>query len=388
MTPKPLILLLDDDPAILDAVSLDLQAAFEVICASTIQEGVDRIDTARGAIEVAVIDMWIGADHEGGLKAINRIRALEAPPECIVLTAHGTQPNIIKCMEAGAYSYVEKSGRIADDSTGLLITTIHRALETHHLKQLAAAQEQIMAEERIKQDMERAYEIQMSMLPQEDLLHENIHISGYCRPADNVGGDYYDYFVLPDGRIGLLIGDVTGHGFYASLIVAMARSCRTTQTNIDPEVKPVMGAMNQIVQTTGPDWLFMTACYVIIDPATHTFSYANGGHHFPFHYRASSQETVPLESTGPLLGVLPDIAYDAAVSTWAPGDLLVLFSDGIVEAENAKGELFGEARLQQLIHTHGHLPPQEMNETIIRTVETFCQGVPQRDDVTLVVVKL
>jgi DNA-binding NarL/FixJ family response regulator len=118
----------------------------------SLQEGVDKIYTARGAIEVAVIDMWIGADQEGGLQAINRIRALGAPPECIVLTAHGTQPNMIKCMEAGAYSYVEKSGRIADDSTGLLITATNRALKTRHLKQLEAAQEQIKAEERIKQD--------------------------------------------------------------------------------------------------------------------------------------------------------------------------------------------------------------------------------------------
>jgi sigma-B regulation protein RsbU (phosphoserine phosphatase) len=82
--------------------------------------------------------------------------------------------------------------------------------------------------------MERAYEIQMSMLPQGDLKHQGIHLSGYCRPANNVGGDYYDYFVLPAGRIGLLIGDVTGHGFYAGLIVAMAHSSRTTQTNINP----------------------------------------------------------------------------------------------------------------------------------------------------------
>jgi sigma-B regulation protein RsbU (phosphoserine phosphatase) len=386
--PKPLILLLDDDPAMLDAVSLDLNLAFDVICASTIQDGVDKINVARGAIEVAVIDMWIGADQEGGLQAINQIRALDAPPECIVLTAHGTQTNIIKCMESGAYSYVEKSGRMADDSTGLLITAIKRAMETHHLKQLEAAQEQIKAEERIKQDMERAYEIQMSMLPQQDLKHEGIHLSGYCQPADNVGGDYYDYFVLPDGRIGVLIGDVTGHGFYAGLVVAMARSCRTTQTNINPEVEPVMSAINQIVQITGPDWLFMTVCYVLIDPINHTYSYANGGHHFPFHYHAASKEAHPLESTGTLLGILPDMAYPAVERTWASGDLLVLYSDGITEAENAQGELFGEAKLQQLIHAHAHLSPPDLKHTIIQAVEAFCQGVPQRDDVTLVVGKL
>lgn len=149
-----------------------------------------------------------------------------------------------------------------------------------------------------------------------------------------------------------------------------------------------MGAINQIVQKVGPDWLFMTVCYVLIDPARHTFSYANGGRHFPFHYRVSSKETIPLESTGPLLGIMPDMAYPAVERTWESGDLLVLYSDGNVEAENAQGELFGETRLQQLIHAHAHLSPPDLKHKIMQVVHAFCQGVPQRDDVTLVVGRL
>ena len=385
---KPLVLLLDDDPAITDAVSLDLEPDFDVICATGVDECVDRIGNARGAVDVAVIDMWIETDREGGLEAIRRIRALESPPECVVLTAYGTQPNIVKCMEAGAFSYVEKSGRIADDTTGLLVTAINRALETRHLKQLEAAQEQIKADERLKQDIQRAYEIQRSMLPQEDLLHAGMQFTGYCRPAENVGGDYYDYFALPDGRVGLLIGDVTGHGFNASLIMAMARSCRSTQTRIDPDVTPVMDALNRIVQTTGPDWLFMTACYLVIDPDARRYAYANAGHHFPLHYRADTRTAEPLESTGPLLGIDAGTTFEAVERPWSPGDALVLFSDGIVEAENATEEVFGENRLRDVVETHGHRTPSDLKEQIIRAVEAFSQGVPFMDDVTLLVAKL
>ncbi len=385
---KPLVLLLDDDPAMTDAVSLDLEPDFDVICATGVDECVDRIGNARGAVDVAVIDMWIETDREGGLEAIRRIRALESPPECVVLTAYGTQPNIVKCMEAGAFSYVEKSGRIADDTTGLLVTAINRALETRHLKQLEAAQEQIKADERLKQDIQRAYEIQRSMLPQEDLLHAGMQFTGYCRPAENVGGDYYDYFALPNGRVGLLIGDVTGHGFNASLIMAMARSCRATQTRIDPDVTPVMDALNRIVQTTGPDWLFMTACYLVIDPDARRYAYANAGHHFPLHYRADTHSAEPLESTGPLLGIDAGTTFEAVERSWSPGDALVLFSDGIVEAENATEEVFGENRLRDIVETHGHRPPSDLKQQIIRAVEAFSQGVPFMDDVTLLVAKL
>lgn len=385
---KPLVLLLDDDPAMTDAVSLDLEPDFDVICTTGVDECVDRIGNARGAVDVAVIDMWIETDREGGLEAIRRIRALESPPECVVLTAYGTQPNIVKCMEAGAFSYVEKSGRVADDTTGLLVTAINRALETRHLKQLEAAQEQIKADERLKQDIQRAYEIQRSMLPQEDLRHAGMQFTGYCRPAENVGGDYYDYFTLPDGRVGLLIGDVTGHGFNASLIMAMARSCRSTQTRIDPDVSPVMDALNRIVQTTGPDWLFMTACYLVIDPDARRFAYANAGHHFPLHYRADTRTAEPLESTSPLLGIDAETNFEAVERPWNPGDALVLFSDGIVEAENATEEIFGENRLREVVETHGHRPPSDLKQQIIDAVEAFSQGVPYVDDVTLLVAKL
>ncbi len=385
---KPLVLLLDDDTAMLDAVTLDLERTFDVICASGVEECVDKIRDARGAVEVAVVDMWIETDREGGLEAIQGIRACESPPECIVLTAYGTHANIVRCMEAGAYSYVEKSGRAADDATGLLITTIHRAVETRRLKQLEAAQEQIKADERIKQDLQRAYEIQQSLLPPGDLHHAGMHFSGYCRPAENVGGDYYDYFVLPDDRVGLLIGDVTGHGFDASLIMAVACSCRSTQTRIDPDVAPVMDALNRIVQTTGPDWRLMTACYILIDPATRGFYYANAGHHFPFHFHADTGKAEPMESTGLPLGVDTDMTFPVVERSWAPGDVMVLYSDGIVEAENAAGDIFGEDRLQALVESHGQESPPDLRQRIIDALEAFRQGVPLLDDVTIAVAKL
>jgi len=132
---KPFVLLLDDDPAILDSVPMKLRREFDIECASTLGEALEKMKATKGAVDVAVVDMWLGEDQEGGLKAIREIRSLGSAPEIIVLTAYGSQQNIIKCMEAGAFSYVEKSGRTVENGvTGLLVATIRRALETRTLK--------------------------------------------------------------------------------------------------------------------------------------------------------------------------------------------------------------------------------------------------------------
>lgn len=132
---KPLVLLLDDNLAILEALPLDLEPEFDVECAATVPEAVEKIKAAKGAVDVAIVDMKLGEDWEGGLKAIQEIRALYEPPEIIVLTAYGSKENAIKCMAAGAFSYVEKSGRIGDgEVTDALIKTIRRALEIREFR--------------------------------------------------------------------------------------------------------------------------------------------------------------------------------------------------------------------------------------------------------------
>jgi ActR/RegA family two-component response regulator len=130
---KPLILLMDDDPLIHKAIPLLLKSEFDVIRAWTTQEAVEQIQTAEKYVDIAVVDMWLGDDKEGGLKAIQQIRALDFPPEIIVLTAYPSSENMVKCMEAGAFSYVEKTGEIGEYKTPL-IETIHRALDARKLK--------------------------------------------------------------------------------------------------------------------------------------------------------------------------------------------------------------------------------------------------------------
>ncbi|MBI4552552.1 MAG: PP2C family protein-serine/threonine phosphatase [Candidatus Latescibacteria bacterium] len=243
----------------------------------------------------------------------------------------------------------------------------------------------IREQEQVRQDIRRAYEVQMSMLPHTDLQWNEVHISGYCQPAAGVGGDYYDYFLLPQDHLGLLICDVAGHGFYSGLLAAMAKSCLTTQLQTDASVESVMPALNRIVCQTGPDWLLMNVCYILLDARAHTLTYANAGHHAPYHYTSQTKQLHPLRATTFPFGVLQDAVYQSIQRPYRPGDTLILCSDGVMEAMNIHDEMFGEARLERLIMTSVDLPAVELKQTILHHLTAYCQGVPQHDDVTIVV---
>ncbi len=243
--------------------------------------------------------------------------------------------------------------------------------------------------ERWQQDLKRAHEIQMAMLPQRDLLIERAELSGYCKPAADVGGDYYDYVELGTDATGVILADVTGHGFYAGLLVAMAKSCLHTQAKIDASPSAVMAAMNWTVFHSVQSGLMMSGCYVRLDHEARRLSYSNAGHPYPFLYHRGSDRIDRLESTDLILGI-PDfenIPFSVAKRQWEPGDLLVLYSDGIHEALSADDEEFGEARLERVILEAKQEEPRQVRDRILRAVAEHSSGVAPADDVTVVVAK-
>jgi len=266
---------------------------------------------------------------------------------------------------------------------------------------LRKLREDIDRETATAQDMLRAREMQMSMLPMQDLRIEIadglfLEASGKCHPAEMVGGDYHDYFLLPDDQVGLVIGDVMGHGFHTGLMVAMAKSCLHTRIKTDHSLSSVMSALNDMVYGFVQSDLyselvfapFMSFCYIIIDLKDRTMSFSNAGHNFPYHYRANTKQLDMLESNACLLGVLEDQEYETGQSEWAEGDILVLYSDGIVEAQNKKQEDFGDEKLRQLVMDNVSLSHAQLRKAILKEVDAFCQGVIQVDDMTLMVIKM
>ncbi len=177
---------------------------------------------------------------------------------------------------------------------------------------------------RMKQDLLRARELQVNILPSDDLHYTSpsgngIEVSGACYPAENVGGDYYDYFLLPDNGIGIAIGDVMGHGFHSGLMVFTTKSCLHTQIISSHDIHDVMSVLNNMVYRFVQSGMFMTFCYLIVDLDTDTVSYCNAGHNYPYHYRSNDRKLYSLESGTYPMGISENLGCAIDEATWDDG---------------------------------------------------------------------
>jgi serine phosphatase RsbU (regulator of sigma subunit) len=240
-----------------------------------------------------------------------------------------------------------------------------------------------------RQDLRRASEIQLGMLPEDDMCTNDVELSAYCHPATDVGGDYYDYLTLSEDRVGIFLGDVTGHGFYSGLFVAMAKSCLHAHGAIGHAPKRVIEAMNRTVSLSLQSGILMTCCYCLIDPRRRVLTYSNAGHNFPYHYRRSSDKLEQLESTDILLGVpgFEETEFHEQERTWEKGDLLLLYSDGITEAQNMDGDMFEKERLEEALMKHRDASPKRIKEEIAKSLSDYCRNLDQNDDIALIVAK-
>jgi len=265
---------------------------------------------------------------------------------------------------------------------------IFRTLTAKLREDLDARQEM----NRLQQDLSRAHEIQMGMLPGGYWSVDGLEIAGWCAPAAQVGGDYYDYLQLNPmgGQVGVIIGDVTGHGFYSGLFVAMAKSCFHTQAPIDHSPEAIMNAMRTTVNLSIDRQLLMSCCYLLLCPGASTLRFANAGHPPPLLLRARTGELEELPALDTLLGVLDaDLqpTFASETRSWKPGDLICLYSDGVTEARGPGHAMFGEKRLRRALVDCAGWGAQETLNCLLEAISDFGQGVAVGDDLTLVVVK-
>ncbi len=217
-------------------------------------------------------------------------------------------------------------------------------------------------------------------------------IAGHCRPAQGVGGDYYDVFDLPDGRTGIAIGDVSGKGISAALLMASLRaSLRGVTLDSPRDFANLMDKVNRLVFEASASNRYATFFFAAFDPATRRLDCVNAGHNPPILLRKGpngNTEVLRLEADGPVVGLLPLAPYTEQSVTLASGDLLLLFTDGISEAMTHDDEEWGEERL---IASAGRIMDKEAHEIlheIFEDADAFTAGAPQHDDMTLLVLKL
>lgn len=244
-------------------------------------------------------------------------------------------------------------------------------------------------QERWRQDLARAREIQQGMLPSERLLADGLELAGMCSQASEVGGDFYDYLCRDDGAVGLIVGDVTGHGFYAGLFVAMAKSCLHTQARQSVDPREVMAAMRRTLDLSLQRRLLMSCCYVLFEPRARRLHYANAGHPYPYLYRRANRSMRKLEALDPILGALDagTGGYAEHSLDWEPGDVLVMYTDGVTEARNREGLMFEHEALETCIAQAGGESAQLIKHRILEEVLAHTGDSLQDDDLTLVVAR-
>ena len=267
-----------------------------------------------------------------------------------------------------------------------LLSTIatQTAIAIHNSRMIEALREA----ERVRQELEIAARIQQSLLPQQPPQVAGVELVGRCVPAANVGGDYYDFVVDKRGHLTLLIADVSGHSVGAALMMAMARSLLRRQIAEGKSPATVLSDTNaaMLEDLTNAN-LFITMFCARYDPETHRLTFANGGHNPPLLWCATEGRVLSLDADGLIVGVLEDVSYEEKTISLHPGDVLLLYTDGIVEARNPQGEFFGEERLRQLLRDHASETPGLLMERIQRAVQEHIQDAPQQDDITLLILK-
>jgi PAS domain S-box-containing protein len=234
-----------------------------------------------------------------------------------------------------------------------------------------------------------ARRIQQSFLPTESPLVAGFDFAGAVHPAEFVAGDFFDYLYLPDGTMGIVVGDVMGHGFGPALIMAETHVTLRSLAASHVEVSEILGLANSILSKEMKNEHFITLCFARLDPADRRLTYISAGHPTGYVLDAIGQVKATLSSTSIPLAVLADtnFHYGCPVSL-TPGDVVLLPTDGVLEATNAQLEVFGTQRLLESVRKHIEKPARSIVTEIHRAIRSFVGGADLRDDVTVLVVKV
>jgi phosphoserine phosphatase RsbU/P len=267
-------------------------------------------------------------------------------------------------------------------------------LQTHFLETVVAERTRDLAEKnaalekaqaQLKAELEVARALQLAILPAAFPARAGCDAAARMIPATTMGGDFYDYIELPDGQIGLVIADVSGHGVPAAFFMAVARTNLRELAVHHTDPGECLAQTNDALRAQNPLDLFVTVFYCVLEPKSGALRYANGGHNPPYIRRAAGTLETLRGTGGLVLGAMAGVRYPTHTVQLLRGDRLVLYTDGVTEAANPADELFGAQRLADEVHVHGGGTPAALVERICQSVTDFAGTAPQSDDITLTV---
>jgi serine phosphatase RsbU (regulator of sigma subunit) len=242
------------------------------------------------------------------------------------------------------------------------------------------------AEKILAKDLEQAAIIQQGLLPSTAPIIPGLDLAGFNAACRTVGGDYYDYLEYPNGLLGIALGDVSGKAMPAALLMTSLQARVRVLAEDSSDVAEIVTRLNRHTAANCPSNRFITFFFGVVDPQTGALSYANAGHNPPMLIRADGRSET-LDGGGLVMGLFENCRYDRYEAMLGPGDLLVLYSDGVTEANNLAGDEFGEERLLETVRLNRHRSASELVTAINGALTVFSAGAPAADDVTLLILK-
>lgn len=259
------------------------------------------------------------------------------------------------------------------------------------VEQVLVLLRETMEKASMEKELEVASAIQSTLVPDTSVVDlPGISLAGYFKSATQCGGDWWSYYKLVDNKSLVVIGDVTGHGVASAMITATAKGAATTMMAITQghlELQPLLRAMNAAIHDAARGKFVMTCFATIYDPQTRVLTFANAGHNFPYLWDAQKAKLVSLVVRGNRLGDVSESDFEIKQVQVNPDDVMIWYTDGIVECEDVRGEEFGERRFRALIRKHATVPPDKARDEIVGRANHFYGEVPQKDDITLVIGK-
>lgn len=278
--------------------------------------------------------------------------------------------------------------------------------------------ERIVAEERLRRELALAAEVQQRLFPEAPPVVASLELSGFCQPARGVGGDYYDFLPLDNQQIGIAIADVAGKGMSAALVMSTVQATLRSQAmsynslaQSDGWLATLVATLNRLLCRSTGAANYVTFFYGQYDESTARLTYVNAGHNPPFLLRAKAEAAIAqpaisnghysammnghaadnpsrLTAGGMVIGMFEHCRYEYETVQMQQGDVLFAFTDGLSEALNLEGEEYGEERLQQVLSSLAHLTVCEIRDEVVRLVKDWCEGAPQHDDLTFIILKV
>ncbi len=287
------------------------------------------------------------------------------------LFIYGTSISSAAFLLAGGYA----AGKVADQIRRYVIAALH---EAESRAKIAA----------LEHDLEIARSIQQGLLPKNPPQVEGFEIAGWNQPADETGGDYFDWQSLADGCVAVTVADVTGHGIGPAIGMAVCRAYARAGLATDPDLRSLLNRLNKLLYEDLPPEKFVTLATGLLNPEEATLQLISAGHGPLLFYSASNGCVRSYDPQGLPLGLLPQFSYGCPeLVNFARGDILVVVTDGLVEWANQNNEDFGQDRLKEVIRTYHEMPAARIISELYSAVVKFAGAMPQADDLTALVVK-